>query len=141
MWWWYSWSSYTKYKVCWIIFSCSTWVLAVMSNLWIWAKNLQGIIFKNYFWNANACFIIRVSHLMLLLIQLYKKQHTLIKDYFKVTKAVRQRCVISPYLFKILADMVIWEVLDGFSELQLQREGFQPWDAHWFQHQWRHCFW
>jgi len=59
-------------------------------------------------------------HLIDLLAKLYRKQLAKVKvagtlsEWFRVKKGVRQRCVLSTYLFNILAEIVIWETLDGF---------------------------
>jgi len=59
-------------------------------------------------------------HLIDLLAKLYRKQLTKVKvagtlsEWFRVKKGVRKGCVLSPYLFKIVAEMVMRETLDGF---------------------------
>ena len=62
-------------------------------------------------------------HLIDLLAKLHRKQHAKVKvagtlsEWFrveKVKKGFRHGCVLSPYLFIILAEMVMRETLDGF---------------------------
>jgi len=62
-----------------------------------------------------------------LLAKLYRKQLAKVKvagtlsEWFPVKKGVQQCCVLSPYLFNILAEMVMMETLDGFQgELQIR---------------------
>jgi len=55
-----------------------------------------------------------------LLAKLYRKQLAKVNlagtlsEWFLVKLGVRQSCVLSPYLFNILAEMVMRETLDGF---------------------------
>ena len=58
-------------------------------------------------------------HLIDVLAKLYRKQLTKVNvagtlsEWFRVKKGVRQGCVLSSYLFNILADMVMRKTLDG----------------------------
>src|SRR6218665_3693675 len=62
-------------------------------------------------------------HIIILLTKLYGKQQARVRvewgpgglsNEFGVKKRVRQRCVISPYLFNIMAEVVMREVMDGW---------------------------
>jgi len=61
-------------------------------------------------------------HLIDSLAKLYRKQLAKVKvagalsQWFPVKKRVRQGCVLSPYLFNILAEMVMRETLGGFQD-------------------------
>jgi len=66
------------------------------------------------------------THLVNLLMNLYRKQFAKIRvagtlsECFRVRKGVRQGCVLSPYLFNIIAEMVMRETLDRYTgELQI----------------------
>ena len=50
------------------------------------------------------------------------KFHDVLGEWFRVKKGVQQGCVLPPYLFNILAEMVMRETLDGFQG-GLQIEG------------------
>jgi len=67
-------------------------------------------------------------HMIDLLAKLYRKQLTEVKvagtlsEWFCVKKGARRNCVLSPYLFNILAEMAMRETLNGFQG-GLQIEG------------------
>jgi hypothetical protein len=60
------------------------------------------------------------SHLVSLLANLYKKQSAQVKvansitEWFRVSKGVRQGCILSPYLFNIVAEMAMRKALEGY---------------------------
>ena len=59
-------------------------------------------------------------HLVQILSNLYKKQRAavtvagVVSQWFKVKKGIRQGCVLSPYLFNIVAEMAMRDALHGF---------------------------
>src|SRR6218665_2251744 len=59
-------------------------------------------------------------HIIIILTKLYGKQQARVRvagglsNEFRVKKGVRQECVISPYLFNIMAEVVMREVIDGW---------------------------
>ena len=58
-------------------------------------------------------------HLVQILSNLYKKQRAavtvagVVSQWFKVKKGIRQGCVLSPYLFNIVAEMAMRDALHG----------------------------
>jgi len=60
------------------------------------------------------------AHKFILLTKLYGKQQARVRvagglsNEFRVKKGVRQGCVISPYLYNIMAEVVMREVMDGW---------------------------
>jgi len=67
------------------------------------------------------------------LAKLYRKELAKVKvagklsEWFCVKKGVGQGCVLSPYLFSILAEMVMRETLDGFQESIRMTEDWDKW--------------
>ena len=58
-------------------------------------------------------------HVIIILTKLYGKQQARVRvvgesNKFRVKKGVRHGCVISPYLFNIMAEVVMREVMDGW---------------------------
>jgi len=68
-------------------------------------------------------------HLIDLLAKVHRKQLANVKvagtpsEWFRVKKWVRQGCILFPYLFNILAEMVMRETLDEFQG-ELQTRGW-----------------
>ena len=61
------------------------------------------------------------AHLVDLVGKLYRGQKAAVRvagvlsDLFSISKGVRQGCVLSPYLFNIIAEMTMREALENFS--------------------------